>query len=68
MTIENIKEEMLKFKDFYGGDIMDTEEINNAKSKLELAEIIEKHRSFMEASLSDAHSHLDSFKRKIGLL
>ena len=67
MKIENIKEEMLKWRDFYGGDISDTEEIKNAINKKELNGIMEKHRQLLESMLSDADSHLDSFKRKLGL-
>ncbi len=67
MTIEKIKEEMLKWRDFYGGDISDTEEIKNATSKEELNRIMEKHRQLLEDMLRDADSHLDNFKRKVGL-
>ena len=67
MTIEKIKEEMLKWRDFYGGDISDTEEIKNATSKKELNRIMEKHRQLLEDMLRDADNHLDNFKRKVGL-
>ena len=67
MKISEIKKEMLKHRDFYGGDIIYVEEINKAKSKKELAKIIEDHRSHQEAMLSDASSTLDIFKRKLGL-
>lgn len=67
MTIEKIKEEMLNWRDFYGGDIGDTEEINNATNKEELNNIMEKHRQLLEDMQRDADTHLDNFKRKIGL-
>lgn len=67
MTIEKIKKEMLKWRDFYGGDISDTEEIKTATSKEELNRIMEKHRQFLEDMLRDADSHLDNFKRKVSL-
>ena len=67
MKIKAIKEEMLWFTDFYGRDISDRQSIMDAKSKKELADIIERHRSFMEDMLSDANSHLDSFKKSLGL-
>lgn len=67
MKIEKIKKEMLKWRDFYGGNIIYTEEIKNATSKEELNEIMEKYRQFLEAMLRDADSHLDNFKRKVGL-
>jgi hypothetical protein len=67
MEIEKIKEEMIKYRDFYGGDLLDVSEVENAKSKKELEQIIERHRSHMEMMLSDANSHLDSFKKKVSL-
>lgn len=67
MTIAQIKKAMDSYVDFYGGDLLDRSEIKSAKSKKELESIIEKHRSHMEMQLNDAHSHLDNFKRKIGL-
>ena len=36
MKIEKIKEEMLKYRDFYGGDFLDSDQIKNAKTKKEL--------------------------------
>ena len=67
MKLEEIKEKMLKWSDFYGGDLPDYERIKNAKTEHELERILEEHRSFLECMLSDAHSHLDSFKRELGL-
>lgn len=67
MTIEKIKQEMAKYRDFYGGDLLGSSEIANATSKEELSKIIEEHRSHMESMLSDANSHLDSLKRKCKL-
>jgi len=67
MDIEKIKKEMISFRDFYGGDLLGLDEIKDAKSEKELEQIIERHRSHMEMMLNDACSHLDSFKRKIGL-
>jgi hypothetical protein len=67
MTIKEMKRRMLKFKDFYGGDFLDSSDIIGAKNTKELNSIIERQRHHMEDMLSDAHSHLDSFKRKLGI-
>lgn len=67
MKIEEIKEEMKKFRDFYGGDLISSDRIDEATSKKELAALIEEHRSHMEMMLCDANSHLDHFKHKLGL-
>jgi hypothetical protein len=67
MKINDIKKEMLKFEDFYGGDLLNISDIEKSKTKRELAEIIENHRSHMESMLCDAQRHLDNFKRKLGI-
>lgn len=67
MTLEKIKKEILNYRDFYGGDLPDYERIQKAKTKNELSSILEEHRDYMESMLADAHSHLDNFKRKLGL-
>lgn len=51
MTLKEIKNEMLSFRDFYGGDLLGESEIKEATSKKELAEIIEKHRNHLEDML-----------------
>lgn len=67
MTLENIKKEMLKYRDFYGGDLLEVGEIEKATTKEELEKIIENHRSYIEAMLSDANGHLDNLKRRCKL-
>ena len=67
MTITQIKEEMLAFTDFYGGDIPDTEAIKSAKTKKDLTEIINRHKYSMENMLCDAISNLEDFKKTLGL-
>lgn len=67
MTLAETKKKMLTWTDFYGGDLPDYERIKNAKTKRELERVLEEHRDFMESMLSDAHSHIDSFKRELGL-
>ncbi len=67
MTIEEIKAKMLSHKDFYGGDIMQRDEINNAKTKVELNKIMNDYSTHLEMMALDAQSHHDSFKRSLGL-
>lgn len=67
MTVEEIKTKMLKWIDFYGGDLLYVDEIKSAKTKQELEQILERHRDFMEGMLLDACSHLDRFKESLGL-
>lgn len=67
MTIKQIKEELLSYKDFYGGDIHDSDSIKKAKSKEELAGVIESYRRHLEYMLCDANTHLDELKKRCGL-
>jgi hypothetical protein len=67
MTVKEIKEEMIGYIDFYGGDLIVFDLIANAKTKQELSNIIDNHKTFMEDTLQNAISHLDTFKRELGL-
>ncbi len=67
MTLKEIKKEMIEYRDFYGGDLIDSGDIKSATTKKQLYDIIEKHRDHMEMMLRDADSHLDNFKERIGL-
>ena len=59
---------MLEYRDFYGGNLICCEdEIKKAKTKKELAELIEEHRLFMENMLLDARNDLDNFKNEVDL-
>lgn len=68
MTIEEIKTEMLNHRDFYGCDIMYTSEIKKAKTKKELAKIMNNYGGHLEMMANDAQGHHDRFKQKLGLL
>ena len=67
MTVREIKNKMLAYRDFYGGDLICEDEIKKAKTKKELAELIEEHRLFMENMLLDARNDLDNFKNEVDL-
>lgn len=67
MKIEQIKREMLKYRDLFGGDIFYTQEIKEATTKQQLADIIERYRWHLEDALSDAKGHLYSFKKRVHL-
>ena len=66
-TIQGIKEQMKAFRDFYGGDLLDIDEIDSCKTAEQLSEIIRQHEAYMENALADALSHLNQFKSKLGL-
>lgn len=67
MTISEMKKQILKWRDFYGGSILDESEVEKAKTKKELKNILNSHGHFMEMQAIDAQSHLDNFKNKLGL-
>lgn len=77
MKIKEIKEKMLAHTDFWGCDMMYRDEITNAKTKKELAAIMDKYRRHLENSAVDegnsenetidALTHHDNFKKELGL-
>ncbi len=67
MTIKKIKEEMLAHRDFWGGDIMFTDKIEQATTKIQLREIMDEYESHLQMMAIDAISHHGRFKRKLGL-
>ena len=67
MKIDEIKKEMLAHRDFFGGDIMYRDEIKKAKTKKELAKIMDNYGTHLEMMANDAQSHHSNFKRKLGL-
>ncbi len=67
MTLKKIKQEMKAYRDLFGGQLINSDEIDRAKTKKELAGIIDKHKDFMDSMLADAETSLVHFKRSIGL-
>lgn len=67
MEPKEIKAEMLKFRDFYGMDFLDSDEIKNAKTTLELSNVFDRQIRHYEDMLSDAIRHLEDFKNKLGM-
>lgn len=65
MTIAQIKKKMLAWRDFYGGDIFYN--IGGAKTKKDLAEIMDSHFRHLEMCANDAGRHCEEFKRELGL-
>lgn len=65
--LEDIKNQLLNYRNFYGGDISETDLIKNATSMEDIAYILDKHERLLEDMLCDARSHLNNFRRKIGL-
>ena len=67
MKIEKIKQKMIEWHDFYGGDLLNWEGIEKAKTKKDLAKIFNEHENFLEMQNLDALSHIKNFKKELGL-
>jgi hypothetical protein len=67
MNLQEQKKKMLEFKDFYGGQLLDFDDIQKAKSKWQLAKIIDNHYNHIESMCNDAQSSLERFKKEIQL-
>lgn len=67
MKIEDIKAQMLTFKDFYGSDLLGVDNISEAATKEDLEKIIDEHGRHIEAMFDDARSHLHNFKQRCEL-
>lgn len=67
MKIDDIKKQMLEYRDFYGGELLNVSDVEAAKTRQELYDILNQHEAFMESMLSDAMSHMSNFKHKIEL-
>ena len=52
-TLEEVKNKILKYKDFYGQDIADVEDIKNANTKEELMKIAEEMREAIDKGFFD---------------
>lgn len=66
-TIAQIKKEMIDHVDFFGRDIINSDEIEGAKTKKQLRDILDRHSQHMEMMAVDAQSHHDRFVKKLGL-
>lgn len=61
------KEKLKKWKDFYGGDLINSDEIDKAKTEKELSIILNKHEDFLDSMHCDAMSNISQFRNKLKL-
>lgn len=64
-SISKIKTEMKSYRDFYGGDIPDTERIDKCADEEELKQVLNDHERLLEDMLADALSHLNNFRKRL---
>jgi hypothetical protein len=67
MKISEMKQKILTWEDFYGGDILDSNAVKKARTKEELKGCLERHRQHMDDMANDACRHLDRFAKELGL-
>lgn len=67
MDIRTIKNKMLKWRDWYGQDIVQENEIKKAKTKKGLYLILKTHYRFLEDQNIEALRDVDNFIKKLGL-
>lgn len=68
MELPEIKIAMKNYRDFYGSQLLGSSNIDNCKNLFDCEEVIETHREHLESMLSDANSHLNNFRSRIGLI
>lgn len=67
MSLEEIKAEMKEYRDIFGNKFLRYAEIDACKNMVDCESIIEHHRNFLEAQVSDASLHLDRLREKCGI-
>lgn len=65
MKIEEIKKEMLRYRDFYGGDLIGYDRIFEAKNKKQLKEILDEHYTYLEQANIDALNAHDKWRKLV---
>jgi len=67
MKLAEIKKSMLAWRDFYGADISNSDDIKRARTKRECVAILSQYALLMEAQHQDAMHDLDKFRKSLGL-
>lgn len=66
--LENAKYQMKIYVDFFGGSLIDKEQIDTAKTVEDLEHIFVRHHDYITDMATDAQASLERFKRKIGVV
>ncbi|KKL06447.1 hypothetical protein LCGC14_2595940 [marine sediment metagenome] len=64
MRTREVISRVKKFRDYYGFDIPEADEL---KTKKDCCEALSRHRVFLEYALSDALSGVDAFEVELGI-
>ena len=67
MELSEIKKKMLAFKDAFGGEFLEYDQIEKASTREELKGIIKRHCNHLEGCADDAIRGVDAFEMELGL-
>lgn len=67
LDLKSIKKQMLEYRDYYGGDLLNVSDIKSAKSKRELRDILQNHYKYIADMANDAQRDLERFQDSLGL-
>ena len=67
MDLKTAKRKMLEWTDFWGGEIIYTDEIIKSKTKKDLEIVFDKYIAHIEQIGMDAVSHANKFKNELRL-
>jgi hypothetical protein len=67
MKIVDIKKKMIDWRDFFGQDMGFESEIEKAKTRKQLLNILDRHIHFLEMQNIDAPTDAEDFKKELGL-
>jgi len=67
MTIEQAKQKIRGYRDFFGYDIIYQQEIEEATTFEELCEILTYYDKHIEDMCNDAQNHLSRFRKELGI-
>ena len=66
MTLDEIKVKMISYEDHVGGSL-DISKVKSAKTKKELADIIDSQHYYLSDLANEAQRRLDDFSKSLGL-
>ena len=67
MKTKDIKKKIIEWEDFYGGQILQIDELKKCTSKKACQEIMESYRRFLELQHTDAMIDFDNFMKELGI-
>lgn len=67
IAMEEIKQKIKEYRDYWGLEIHYQDEIDNATTYSELGDVLNKYHKHIEDMANDAQKDLSGFRKRIGL-